>query len=269
LKNAGQKQHALNPTDEDTLESLIATMNSAAADRILAPALSDREVNLAVLLATRWTYKDRLPGLDLLRILAADPTVADRTFGAASDQTLVDLVLKAAFEPDTAGTPVNENAVMMALRLVANLFVSESGRPVAVSGAEKVLHAVETVVGEHRAAIGLHNRNVGIALTTVVFNYMELLYQSSRAKPGTKAAAPPEVETLTLMANVLQTLLREQTDSEVSYRALMALGMALASPELIDGLKTLGVEESIQQTVKKASEQRVKDVGAEALAMLR
>ena len=56
MKNAGQKQHALNPTDEDTLESLIATMNSAAADRILAPALSDREVNLAVLLAT-WVGK--------------------------------------------------------------------------------------------------------------------------------------------------------------------------------------------------------------------
>jgi phospholipase A-2-activating protein len=261
LKTSSQKDHALNPTDEGTLESLITSLT--ASKDLAKLSVSDRELSLVIKLATRWTYKDRLPGLDLLRVMAASPSVAGYKAGGGS---LVDLALRAAFEPESP--PVNENAAMMALRLVANLFLTKPGRAVAAASAEKVLHAMETVAGEHGPAVGVHNRNVGIALTTAAFNYMVLLYRSTHNKAA--GASAPETEILTLMANVLQTVLREQTDSEVSYRALMALGMTVsAGGEVGEAVKLLGVDESVKAAVKGASEQRVKDVGGEVLVLLK
>jgi phospholipase A-2-activating protein len=206
--------------------------------------------------------------------MATSPAAAGYTSPAGD--SLLDLALRAAFEPEHAssGTPTSENAAMMALRLAANLFATDPGRAVAAAGAEKVLHAMETVVGEHGAAVGLHNRNVGIALTTAAFNYMVLSYHAAKGagnKAGDEAKAV-DAEVPTLMANVLQTVLREQTDAEVAYRALMALGMALAGGgEVGAAVRVLGVEESVRAAVARApaGEGRVREVGAECLALLR
>ncbi|KAH8907647.1 PFU-domain-containing protein [Coniochaeta sp. PMI_546] len=271
----GNKQHALNPSQESILKDLVSTLTAASGTSKI-PTISDAAVSLVIKLATEWPYADRLPGLDLLRCIAPSPALPK------IHTSIVQTALSAALEPDTVnpGTRVNENTVMMALRTITNLFASPAGRSVVAHGAHDVVSTLERIVGvpegvpsaasTEESAIGKTNRNVQIALTSVAFNYACLAYMQH--KKSQEAADVPEigVDVLALLCNILGKVIKDQNDSEVLYRALMALGMMLAiGGEVRDTIRALDGEDFIRDAIKKGSEDRVKDVGAECLAYLR
>lgn len=269
----GNKQHALNPSQESILKDLVVTLTSASGTTKV-PIISDAAVSLVIKLATEWPYADRLPGLDLLRCIAPSSALPK------IHNSIVQTALSAALEPDAdnPGIPVNENTVMMALRTIANLFASPAGRSVVAHGAHDVVSTLERIVGVSEGvpsqanagegAIGKNNRNVQIALTSVAFNYACLAYLQRKSKD---AADLPEigVDVLALLCNILGMVIKDQNDSEVLYRALMALGTVLAiGGEVRDTVKALDGGQFIRDAVKKGAEERVKDVGAECLAYL-
>jgi len=261
IKN-GDKEYALNPSEQGILGQLITTLNSAATAKALD--IPDEAISIVIKLTTKWAYPDRLPGLDLLRCMVIAPSVATLTVPHVGG--IVQSVLSAALEPEPATLPINENSVMMALRAITNLFATPEGRVVAAREAATVVSAMERIAGvdSTTAAIGAGNRNVQIALTSAAFNYACLAFGEARKPEGTVNAEGP-----LLLCNILGKTLREQSDSEVLYRALMALGMLLSiGGEVRETANSLGAGEWVRGAVSRASDERVKDVGAECLGML-
>lgn len=245
--SSGRKDVALNPGEESTLQSSKEALDASKA--ISTPVL-----NVILKIVSEWPYADRLAGLDLLRCVARYPIAAQ--FKGPFNETLVDLAI-ASSVPDEF--PPNENAAMMGARTIANLFASADGRSLASAQAEKAISFLERIVGiKGGEPIGKLNRNVLVAVTTVAVNYSVLVNKE-------KLLVPEQRRRLTA---VLGTILKDQTDSEVLYRALVALGTILSTSK--DEAKSLGVGVAawVQGAASKSAEERIKGVANECLKLI-
>ncbi|OAR02938.1 hypothetical protein LLEC1_04934 [Akanthomyces lecanii] len=239
--SSGRKDTALNPGEESSLHALRTALESSSALPVDAlPSL--------VKVVTQWPYGDRLAGLDLLRCVARFRTVAnykDNTYG-----TLVDLAIAAAL-PD--GETPNENAAMMGARTLANLFNTTDGRSLANNRVDAVLSFLERVTGiQGGSAIGPHNRNLLIAATTTAINLAVLVNKEKLLSANQKRR----------LLLVIKALLQGQSDSEVLYRGLVALGTVVSTSKG-DATAVPGISGWINEAAGKASEDRVKTVIAE------
>jgi phospholipase A-2-activating protein len=73
-----------------------------------------------------------------------------------------------------------------------------------------------------------------------------------------------------LLCQVAEAVIRRQSDPEVLFRALMALGMVLAiGGDARDLAKTLEVGEPVGEAAKKSGEARIKALAQECLAYLK
>ncbi|KAK5999240.1 Ubiquitin homeostasis protein lub1 [Cladobotryum mycophilum] len=243
---SGRKDVALNPGEENTLQSSREALE--ASKPISLPAF-----NIIVKIVTQWTYSERLAGLDLLRCVARFPLVAQ--FSGPQKESLIDLAISSSTPDDI---PPSDNAVMMGARVIANLFGSADGRSLASSQADKGISFLERITGlKGGEAIGKFNRNILIAVTTVAVNYSVLVNKE-------KLLTIDQRRRLTI---VLGALLKEQTDSEVLYRALVALGTVLSTSKEV--VSDLGVSAWIEGAADRSSEDRIKEVAKECLNVLR
>jgi phospholipase A-2-activating protein len=240
--SSGRKDAAFNPDEESVLGALRESLESSKP-------LPQRSLDLVVRLVTSWPYGDRLPGLDLLRCVAKFPLAA--AFTDPTHGSLLDLAVTASLPSD--GSAPNENAVMMGLRTIANLFSSANGRSVISADAETAIGFLERVAGLNGGdAIGPFNRNVMIAFTTVGINLSVLAHRERLLT----------VELRRRLYLVLGAILKkDQTDSEVLYRALVALGTLLSASTA--EAANLGIAGWIQAAGGRSSEDRVKSVAAE------
>jgi phospholipase A-2-activating protein len=263
LLESGRKEFALNPTEEHILNGLCGTLSRPTAAK--ASGMPEEAVNLVLKLVIQWDYADRLPGLDLLRCMVQWPNVA--SLSHPRHGSIVHIALKAALEPE-GGPPVNENSAMMAFRAAANLFATEQGRAVAVREAMMVISAMERVTGVAEGSIGIgrSNKNLFIALASTGFNYACLAYTERKKFPETKAMRE---DVLARLANVLGKVICDQVDSEVIYRALMAVGMlVLIGGPLKDKVLALGGDNWVRDALKKhPGENRVRSLGYELAAL--
>ncbi|POS77440.1 ubiquitin homeostasis protein lub1 [Diaporthe helianthi] len=278
--SSGRKDTALNPTEEATLaklaENLSKTIPSvpASVPGIAAAAtsqpltISEHDLGLALKLVSQWPDNERLPGLDLLRCMATSPMAAG--FTGPGGESIIDIALRAAFQP-TSGSNINEACAMMSFRVVTNLFTTEQGRQVAHAHADKVVDHMESLVGisdtPFKGPVGFpNNRNVLIALTTAALNYSVLASLVSQKKVNI-GANPITPEVFGLLANVLAKILQGQSDSEVSYRALAALG-TLAAAGHAEVVRTLGVDSAVRKVSNAGGEERVTNLAKEVLGLL-
>jgi phospholipase A-2-activating protein len=247
LISSGQKDISLNPTELTVLASLCKQLESA--DTAKAPQADPRGLELAVKLTTTWPYKDRLPGLDLLRLLAVAPTTAAFSYRGGN---IVDVLAAGA----TEAQPPADNNVMMAVRSFANLFESREGRALAASEFAKI-H--ELILNSTRSTT---NRNLLVAATTVYINYA-VAFAAEPEKAGFDHACA--------VVDTLGRILGAHADAEVVYRALVALGTLLSvGPEIKTAARDVyGIEQSIAGAVAKASDPRIKNVAAEIRALLK
>ncbi|KAL7948097.1 PFU domain-containing protein [Trichoderma barbatum] len=245
MVSSGRKDVALNPGEESNLQSAKAALDSSKA--ISAPTL-----NVILKIVTEWPYSDRLAGLDLLRCVARYPIAAQ--FKGPQNESLLDVAITSSIPDDF---PPNENAAMMGARTIVNLFGSADGRSLASSQADKAISFLERVTGiKGGEPIGKFNRNVLVALTTVAVNYSVLVNKEKLLNPEQRRR----------LVAVLGAILKDQTDSEVLYRALVALGTILSTSK--DEAKSLGVAAWIEGAAGKNSEERIKGVANECLKVI-
>lgn len=201
---------------------------------------------------TQWPYAERLAGLDLLRCLARYGSAAQNV--DSDNGSLLDLAVAASLPTDS---PPNVNAVMMGLRTIANLFNTANGRNVANSGADKAILFMETVAGlRDGAAIGMSNRNLLIALTTIAVNFAVLVSKEKVL----------HAEQRRRLVAIICSVLRQQMDSEVLYRGLIAVGTFLSTSRA--ELANMGISEIIQDVQAKNPEERISAICAECLQTL-
>ncbi|KAI0204051.1 ubiquitin homeostasis protein lub1 [Astrocystis sublimbata] len=254
LVAAGRKDIALNPSSQNALNTLKQTLESNS------PVRDELAISLIVMMCTQWDYSDRVAPLDLLRCVAASPTSA--RFRSAGDSSPVQLAISAALEGVPEGSQPNENCTMMALRTIANLFKSTDGRKLLAQPSETsaAITFVGRIVGNRgQPAIGPFNRNLLVALTTVAINYANLA-----SKQLGSVSTDNQVRLLSSLALVLQ----KQNDSEVLYRALVAVGTLIpvigkAAPE------ARSMSSAITGAGEKGGEDRVKTIADECLALLK
>ena len=109
-----QKDISLNPEELEILSDVRKQFESKTKKPIRGG------LELAVKLSTTWPYKDRMAGLDLLRLLVDSPSAAN--FTNSSGENVVDLLIQGATETE----PHGENHLAMAIRgfVRASLFAA-------------------------------------------------------------------------------------------------------------------------------------------------
>ncbi|KAH7029567.1 phospholipase A-2-activating protein [Microdochium trichocladiopsis] len=253
LVASGRKDHSLNPDAQNVLTQLKQSLEAGK------PAVTEEAAKLVFMMCTQWDYADRLAPMDLLRCIAVHPTIAK--YRTANDSDVVTIATAAPFEGVPAGTDPNENCCMMAARTIANLFKTQAGREtISQPAAAKAIDAfISRVLGfGGQQAVGAFNRNLFIALTTVLINLSVLA--SWRVGSISNAV---QVHSLTLLSHILQ----KQTDSEVVYRALIASGTLVTSVgTAAPDAKSMAFP--VRTAKDKASEDRVKEVADELLSLL-
>jgi phospholipase A-2-activating protein len=225
LLDEGSKDLVLNDDNLNDLSTAMTAMTAAASKSQSIVALKGSTIALGVRGATEWPADRRLPWLDYLRLVTAASGTETVQHGAG-DTTLVSrLATAGAFDRSVS----SNNSIMLAVRVLANLFVSTAGRALAHAEFEQVLRLVEPLPAAAVAA----NKNLGIALATLYINYAVLLTSSAADdgkgdgahSPGDRPAPDPD-RALALLAALVE-LLRHAADAETVYRALVGAGTVL------------------------------------------
>ncbi|KAG9241958.1 WD40-repeat-containing domain protein [Calycina marina] len=244
LVESGQKDISLNPEELSTLSAVRRQFE----EKSKTPAPGGLE--LAIKLATVWPYKDRMAGLDLLRLLADSKTAA--TYRDTRGGNVIDLLIQGATETE----PHSENHLAMAVRGFANLFSTPEGRELTVSSFDKIQSLTSTSISTST------NRNLLVAATTVYVNYAVLLLTSPSDSTFEQALA---------VVDTLRRILTTQKDSEVIFRALVAVGTIVGvDAEVKSAAKDIyEAEKAMETALGKASEPRIKQLVAEIKGILK
>ena len=218
--------------------------------------MGEDTVDLLVMMCTQWDYASRLAPLDVLRCAATSPTVAKYT--NPTHGNIVKVASAAAFDGVPEGSQPNENLAMMALRTIANLFSTSEGRKVLSLDASTAAGLVERILGiQGGQAIGAFNRNLMVALSTVCLNYSVLASKQSNSVPR-----DVQIRLVKAAAHVLEI----QTDSEVMFRAVIAAGTLVT---VVGKADAKALDNPVAMAKDRSSDQRVKEVAGECLALLR
>lgn len=232
------------------LTSLIKHLKTSKAAAALK-AVPDG-LHVVIKMSMSWPYANRMPGLDLLRLLTVAPATA--TYVHPRGSNLVEMLIDSVSET----APAPENNVMLASRAFSNLFESTEGRNLAAAQFDKIQAFTAAIIDA-----GTSNRNVLVAVTTLYINYSVLLGTSSDSSSIFESAAKL-LETLTTIAST-------QGDSEVVYRALVAIGtlLGLADEVKAAAKEVYDVDKTVNVALGKASDPRIKNVVAEIKALLK
>lgn len=244
----GQKDLSLNPTELSVLQSIRKHLESVGVTK------SSQDIpgglDLAIKLVTVWPYPDRLPGLDLLRLLAVAPATA--TYAHPRYGNIISIVTTSISE----NAPPAENNIMMGIRAFGNLFETAEGRTLALAEFNTI-QAFTT----NSLSTGSKNRNLLVAAMTLYINYAVLFTSGGSASSFE--------HTLALFDSLAKTL-TTQTDSEVVYRALVATGtlLGLGEEEQSAAKEIYGIEDAVKAAVGKASDPRIRNVAGEIRGLM-
>ncbi len=283
LIKQSQKELALNPSDISTLQSLISSIENKSTSKP-ATAVISNGLNLVVRLITTWPQGQRLPALDLLRLLAAE-TIAPATYRTAKGESIVGVLERSGVFSDQERT----NNIMLAVRTFANLFETAEGRALAESEFDAVCYFIKIPLflpeplvhfnlqillslANDYLNLGLQintltsfvstqppsntTRNLQISYTTLLINYSVLFTTPDHTSAG---------RALELL-EPLSAILEAATDSEVIYRALVAAGTLVSMG--VDEVKTaatdvFGLVDKARAAKAKVAEPRIKEAVAE------
>lgn len=234
---------SLNPTELSVLATLCKHLDSSGGAKASQSVTGG--LDLAVKLTTIWSYKDRLPGLDILRLLAVAPATASYSHHRGGN--LIDVLETGA----TDTQPPAENHVMMAIRAFANLFSSTEGRLLAASEFTKIQSIITPFISS-----GTTNRNLLVAVTTLYINYAVYFTTENQT---------PAFDTVIALLDTLSKILSTSTDAEAIYRAIVATGTLLTLDEETKSAakEVYGIERCVQTAVGKVSDARIRNVARE------
>ncbi|KZF23070.1 PFU-domain-containing protein [Xylona heveae TC161] len=244
----GEKDISLNPKEINYLQSLIQLLEDGhgALHHQSHPLTNGLESVLKII--TLWPPAQRIPGLDLLRLLAG-ATAAVAKYETPSGDTIVQILERSGVFEDKE----RSNNIMLAVRTFANLFESEEGRTVADGNFEKITSLVES------SSTGTTNRNLTIAVTTLYINYAVLLTFPTHS-----------IERAFTLLESLTAIISTTPDSEALYRALVGSGTLLS---MGDEIRSAAVEiynlpHAIEKAEHTTKEPRIKTIIQEIRDML-
>ncbi|KAI9862047.1 MAG: hypothetical protein M1824_001792 [Vezdaea acicularis] len=252
LIKEGDKGAALNKHDVDVLRKLIVHLEQSPAAAAKASPALDSGLNLILRIVTTWPAALRLPGLDLLRLLAAaSPSTA---MYEAGGQTVVGILGGSGVFEDLE----RPNNIMLAVRTFANLFESDEGRALV----EKEFDQIRAFTKPSLSLVS--NRNLTIAHTTLLINYSVLLTSTAHAPLAISS------ERAIQLLDELTTLLKSSIDNEAMYRALVASGTLLALGDEVRSAarEVFDLRGVAWKVASKAAEPRLKGVAEEIEAIL-
>lgn len=206
LVEAGSKDISFNPSEFETVTAVCAQLEQGSLKE--SPFL-ESGILIIFKAATAWPAANRLPGLDLLRLLAA-ATPLTATSDYNGDDLITAIASSGIFE-----APLNINNVMLTIRMFANLFETEAGQTLAANKFEQIMPLVRSVISSTDVT---PNRNLTIAIATLFINFSVLLTSQARA------SSPESTEHALVLLDELSKILNKEKDSEAVYRSLVALG---------------------------------------------
>ena len=257
LIKEGSKDISLNPGQVETLQNLIKHLEqNPATTSSLSPAIT-HGLELIVGIATTWPTAQRLPGLDLLRILAAS-TPATAEYKSSTGTSIVETLEASGVFADKD----RPNNIMLAIRVFANLFETDEGRTLADSQYSNI-HILVKSASEGTSGM-TSNRNIIIALTTLYINFAVLFTSPSHLE------LPSSIDRGLELLDDLVSIISSSTDSEALYRALVAIGTLLTLGEEVQmaAREVYDLEGALRKAESGIKEPRIKSVVEEIRGVL-
>ena len=253
LEKEGSKDVAVNENQIEQIRGLTRQLeqNSLAISQLSSAEKSGLDVVIAI--ATVWPPAQRLPGLDLLRVLAsATPAVAE--WKNSSGKSIVESLESSGVFEDMD----RSNNIMLAIRAIANLFETEKGRALADTKFEKIHSLVKS------ASAGSTSRNLIVALTTLYINYAVLCTSASHS------ALPSSIDRGLALMDDLVKIIADNSDSEAIYRSLVAIGTFLTLGEEVQmaAKEVYQIHNVLRKAESGTKEPRIKGVVAEIRGLL-
>ena len=252
LVDDGCKDTLFDASDVQCLEATVSHIEKGTTEQI-----DPRGVDLVLRAATKWPADKRLPGLDLLRLLTAQPEPVKYLEKSAQHLTKL-LPASDVFAAPT----VHPNNTMMAVRALSNLFRTAPGRTLASAHYDTVHDLVKPFITSS-------NRNLVVALATLYVNYAVLFGHSLGDNDAAAAAATTPERALTLLDDVIK-LVDAASDAEAVYRGLVAAGTLLyVHNESREAARdVLGFRAVAAKAAERVKEPRTKAVVSEIEALL-
>ncbi|XP_078132332.1 phospholipase A-2-activating protein [Sander vitreus] len=219
LNGGAPPEHKLS---EEILESLQRLLVSVSEPNSSMSPPSIQEINV-LWKASHWPEDLVFPILDIMRLAVRHPQVNETLCGEAEGVQLCNHLLS-LMRPE--GRPANQ---MLALRTLCNCFSGRHGRALLMAQRETVLsHAADLAT--------ICNKNIHVALATLLLNYAGCLH----SQPDLEAKA----QCLSVASRALETV----QDKEAVFRLLVALGTTVASDQTAQDLaRSLGVNSQISK----------------------
>ncbi|RPA83343.1 PFU-domain-containing protein [Ascobolus immersus RN42] len=244
----GQTEISLNADELRALDDLVTVLELCPREKPeLGDPLVTNSIDVLIKILTAWPQPKRLPGLDLLRLLAAySPDVA--VVHPVHRKTILDLM-----EASGSFDAQYRNNLMLAVRVFVNMFNTDKGRRFVEDNSPKIYPLIHQAVGNS------DNRPLKMAYVTLILNYAVLFFNKHDSQ---KALG---------LIEVISNILTKEQDSEVAYRGLVALGTALhAGGQMAKFVAmSVGAAEAVTVTATRFPETRITSIVAEMNHMLR
>uniref|UniRef100_A0AAR2LAW2 Phospholipase A2-activating protein n=1 Tax=Pygocentrus nattereri TaxID=42514 RepID=A0AAR2LAW2_PYGNA len=211
------EDHRLTDGVLDNLEKLLLTVSDSKSQDL---PTADQ---ISILWRTsHWPEDIVFPVLDILRLAVRHPEINAQLCGGTDGASLCNHLL-GLMSPQ--GRPANQ---MLALRTFCNCFSGSHGRSLLLGQREAVLSRAADLRS-------VCNRNLHIALATLVLNYAGILH-----------GRPSEIEAKAQCLSVVSSALEVVQDKEAVFRLLVALGTTVAGDNTAKDLaRSLGVSSQI------------------------
>ena len=257
LRNSGKIGKDAVLTDEETsiLQKLVEQMNNSPKD----PHPTSEQVVALLKVATAWPTASRVPGVAILARLAVSPSFVSST--SSGKGTIIETLSAAGlFEPKQ----VTANNAVHALRLLINLFASESGRLIVDGLFDSTLSAVQPFATQPESPAQYK------ALATLFLNFSVLLASSAPSNESKSREARAET-LLTDIGMLLESDSPHTTDADALFRTLCALGTLLTLGGDFRAKMKMGVSGTLHivSTKSAAQDPNVKQVVQEIRDELR
>ncbi|XP_034413239.1 phospholipase A-2-activating protein [Cyclopterus lumpus] len=219
LNGDAPQEHRLSDEVLESLERLLVSVSEPNSSNS-PPTI--QEINL-LWKASHWPEDIVFPVLDIMRLAVRHPQVNESLCGESEGVQLCNHLLS-LMRPE--GRPANQ---MLALRTLCNCFGGRHGRALLLAQRETVLLRAADLAN-------VCNKNIHIALATLVLNYAGCLH----SQPDLEAKA----QCLSVASRALETV----QDKEAVFRLLVALGTTVASDQTARDLaRSLGVNSQISK----------------------
>ena len=249
LIDEGSKSIALDSKQLSALETAITPLGEALTKDTQINSFSHDAIEIVLTMIINWPPSHFLPALDLARLLAA-ATPALAAYRGEGGENVVE-VLRSSGALADADRP---NNVMLGVRTFSNLFETDKGRDMAENEFTQIYPLVKDI-----PAASYSNRNLAIAIATLLLNYSVLVTAASHSH------LPSSSDRALELLDSLCCVLNNATDSEVNYRALVGIGtlMSLGEEVAMAAKEVYDLEAKLKKVEGSLKEPRIRNVIAE------